>query len=149
MPICIVGDLRDLTAVYMGWLARRRQLDVLELSEDRIGDDWYFGYSDTAPHAGAIWVNGTAYRYAEIQGAYVRLNPHPRPPEGVALEPQEEATLLVERRHGIQHFLNTAPFRVATRLCVPGPGSRVHAAVPDLWPQSGARPGRRLLTRLR
>ena len=52
MPICIVGDLRDLTAVYMGWLARRRQLDVLELSEDRIGDDWYFGYSDTAPHAG-------------------------------------------------------------------------------------------------
>lgn len=117
MPICIVGDSRDLTAVYIGWLARRRQLDVLELSEDRIGDDWYFGYSDTALHGGMISVNGTAYPYTEIQGAYVRLNPHPRSPEGVTLEPQEEATLLVERRHGIQHFLNTAPFPVANRLC--------------------------------
>ena len=117
MTICIVGDPRDLTSAYLGWLARRRGLDVVELHEDRLGNAWHFEFSDRQPSEGVLYVGSAVYPLSTIHGAYVRFNPHPSLPADIELEPQEEAVLLIERRQGIQHLLNAAPFPVANRPC--------------------------------
>ncbi len=115
MSICIVGDPHDLTAVYVGWLARRRGIEVVELFEDKLGSEWYFEFDDEHPSEGTLYATHSIHPFSAVSGAFVRLNPHPHLPEGVVLAPDEEATFLVERRHSLQHFLNSAPFAVANR----------------------------------
>lgn len=115
MRICIVGDSQDLSSTYLSWLAQQRDFEVLILNEDTLGIDWSFAYSDTDPKVGYIEKSGRCYPLTSFIGAFVRLNPEPKLPSNLSLPPEEAGTLIIERRHAIQHFLNSVPFTVANR----------------------------------
>lgn len=115
MLICIVGDSQDLSSTYVSWLAQQRDFEVLILNEDALGIDWSFAYSDTDTKVGYIEKSGKCYPLTSCIGAFVRLNPEPGLPSNLSLPPEEAGTLIIERRHAIQHFLNSVPFTVANR----------------------------------
>jgi ribosomal protein S6-L-glutamate ligase RimK-like protein len=119
MRICVIGDPADLTAAYVGWLARRDGCDVLELSERELGVTWWFALDDApaggARTAGHLEVAGTRLPVDEIDGAFVRLNPAPGLPDGVALGPEEEQIFIAERRAGLEYLLEALPFPVVNR----------------------------------
>jgi len=115
MRICIVGDPQDLSSAYIAWLAQRRGLDVLFLDESELGVDWIFSYTDTNTNMGYIEKSGERYLFSSFSGAFVRLNPEPNLPSGLTLLPEEISVLIVERRHALQHFLNSLPTTVANR----------------------------------
>lgn len=115
MRICIVGDSQDLSSTYISWLAQRRGLEVVELNEGALGADWTFAYADTDTNIGYIEKSGERYPLPSFSGAFVRLNPEPSLPSHLTLPPEETSVLVVERRHAMQHFLNSLPFTVANR----------------------------------
>ncbi len=117
MNICIVGDTQDLCTVYVAWLARRRGLKVIELSEETLGVEWTFAFYDERTGEGHIQKDGKSYRISTFCGAYVRLNPQPSVPSELNLPAEERGALIVERRGGIQYFLNSMPFTIANRPC--------------------------------
>jgi glutathione synthase/RimK-type ligase-like ATP-grasp enzyme len=115
MPICAVGDPDDLTTVYVVWLARRRGLMVLELSEAALGADWAFAFEDERPDAGRLQTARGAYPFAELDGVFVRLHPQPALPPGPALSPEEADLFVAERRAGLQYLLDRLPCAVVNR----------------------------------
>ena len=115
MRIWILGDLRDLSSTYISWLAQRRDFEVVELNEDVLRVDWTFTYTDTDTNIGYFEKSGERYPFPSFSGAFVRLNPEPSLPSHLTLPPEEAGVLVVERRHAIQHLLNSLPFTIANR----------------------------------
>jgi len=113
MRICIVGDSQDLTSVYIGWLAKRRGIQVIELSEETLGTDWAFEVCEAERRQGRLRIGGEVYRLDELHGAFVRFRPEPALPTDLDLGPAERAAFIAERRAGIQYFLNCLPCVVA------------------------------------
>lgn len=113
--VCIVGDQQDLTATYLSWLAERRGIEVLPLSEDKLGIDWAFGFFETDTNRGTVSVARKKYNFADLDGAFVRFNPRPSIPPGLNFSAEEEGIFISERRSGITHFLNCLPCIVANR----------------------------------
>ena len=113
--ICVVGDTEDLTSVYVGWTARRRGLQVLELKENLLGDSWTFSFDDHQPRAGLLKVGSKSFSFTELIGAYVRLDPEPALPPGVELNPLQQQTFVSERRYAIHQLLEHLPCGVANR----------------------------------
>lgn len=113
MHICIVGDPRDLSFAYVEWLAKRRGIQTLALSEDTLGTEWSYVFDDLAPQTGTLDVAGVRYLFSDLSGAYVRLNPRPILPPGLNLPAEEQSLFIMERRVALQHFLNSLPGTVA------------------------------------
>jgi hypothetical protein len=111
--IGVVGDLADLSARYLGWLAERRGMEVLLLSEERLGIAWWFRLLPGGD--GSITMGDREIPFADIEGCAVRLNPTPSVDDALAIEPDAEPLYALERRHGIHWLLNAAPFRVVNR----------------------------------
>lgn len=116
MRICIVGDPEDLCAVYLGWLAERRGGEVLWLPEHEYGLSWTFHMGED-PAEGRIEAAGQLYRFDCLDGALVRFNPRPCVPPDLGLSPDDEAIYTLERRYGLQWFLDRVPFQVVNRPC--------------------------------
>jgi hypothetical protein len=112
MRICVVGDVEDLSAAYVAWLAEQRGADVLTLAEDRLGLDWSFRISGSE---GAIDVGGDTYDLRDVDGAFVRLNPRPAVDEALGVPDGVEHVYAIERRHGLHWLLDEAPFSVVNR----------------------------------
>ncbi|MCL4834083.1 MAG: ATP-grasp domain-containing protein [Caldilineaceae bacterium] len=115
MRICIAGDPQDLSSVYISWLAQRQGFEVVDLSESTLGTDWAFAYSDSDLSAGYIEKSDRRYPLTSFLGVFVRLHPQPGLPDGIVLSPAEASAFVVERRHAIQHLLNSFPCVVANR----------------------------------
>jgi hypothetical protein len=109
----MVGDREDLSATYVGWLARRRGGEVLDLPEDRFGVDW--GFSVTEDGRDVIDLDGRTLELAELDGAFVRLNPRPPLPPELALSEELASVYAIERRYALHWLLDHAPFRVVNR----------------------------------
>jgi hypothetical protein len=114
MRICIIGDTQDLSAVYIGWLARRREIEVLELPEDTLGVDWMFALELPAVD-GWLEVCGARMSFSDFSGAFVRLNPDPGLPSTVSLGYLERGALIAERRSALHCLLGSLPCLVANR----------------------------------
>jgi glutathione synthase/RimK-type ligase-like ATP-grasp enzyme len=115
MTICLVGDSQELTCVYVGWLAQRRGIKTLELWEDMLGVDWHTRFSDSDSQAGHVTVGATKYRFDDLTGAFVRMNPHPALPDALDLQLTHQYAFISERRAGIQQFVENLRFTVANR----------------------------------
>jgi glutathione synthase/RimK-type ligase-like ATP-grasp enzyme len=115
ITICIVGDLQDLSAAYISWLAARAGVEVLPLSEDKLGIEWTFGFFETDARQGTVSVGGKKYSFSDLDGAFVRFNPRPSIPPSLDLSVEEEGVFISERRTGIAHFLSCLPCIVANR----------------------------------
>lgn len=113
--ICIVGDLGDLSARYVGWLAERRGVPVQLLAEDMLGVSWWFRLAPDG--GGALVIGDREIDLRQVDGALVRLHPEPAVSEVLAITPEAEPLYALERRHGLHWFLNEAPFRVVNRPC--------------------------------
>jgi glutathione synthase/RimK-type ligase-like ATP-grasp enzyme len=113
MRICIVGDSKDLSSTYISWLAQQRGFEVIELNEGDLGVEWSFAYADLDTSTGYIEKSGEHYPLTSFSGAFVRFNPEPGLPNNIYLPSEEAGVLVVERRHAMQHFLNSLPFPVA------------------------------------
>jgi glutathione synthase/RimK-type ligase-like ATP-grasp enzyme len=113
--ICIIGDPQDLSAVYVGWLARQRGLEVLELGEASLGFDWAFVYEDTRPNLGYVSVESQDYSLAELGGAFIRLHPQPALPTELEASAAERALLVAERRAALESLIEQLPGAVANR----------------------------------
>jgi glutathione synthase/RimK-type ligase-like ATP-grasp enzyme len=113
--ICIVGDLQDLSAAYISWLASHAGIQVLQLSEDKLGIEWTFGFFETDTHRGTVSIGGKKYSFSDLDGAFIRFNPRPSIPPSLDLSVEEEGVFISERRTGISHFLNCLPCIVANR----------------------------------
>jgi len=59
--ICIVGDIEDLTCVYIAWLAERRGVKVLKLSENVFGVGWGFDFDDLQMSQGKMWIGKKSF----------------------------------------------------------------------------------------
>lgn len=112
MRLCVVGDVEDLSATYIAWLAQRRGAEVVTLAEDRLGLDWSFRVKGAD---GAIEVGDATYDLDEIDGAFVRLNPRPAVDEALGVPEDVADVYAIERRHGLQWLLDEAPFPVVNR----------------------------------
>jgi len=115
MSICIVGDLDDLTCVYLAWCAERREIPILRLSENRFGVDWRFEFEHGRVERGKLFFNQRSIPFNDIRGTYVRFNPHPTVPEEIALDPVVVDMFLMERRCAIHQLLDHHPGVVANR----------------------------------
>jgi glutathione synthase/RimK-type ligase-like ATP-grasp enzyme len=115
MPILVVGDLQELSVVYITWLARRRGIPVIELAEEALGIDWVFKFDDQRRGESCVEVGDTRYSLGEFNGTFVRLNPHPALPTGIQLDSLKDQLFITERRAGLHHFLESLPCLVANR----------------------------------
>ena len=116
MPICIFAEPEDLVPNFVGFRARERGLEVLWLSESKLGENWSFRFDDRYPSRGYLIHKDTRYRFGELSGAYVNLNPQPPLPFGIELESRDMDTFLGARRYSIRHLIATLPVPVANRL---------------------------------
>lgn len=101
-----VGDPHDLTAVYVGWLAERRGLEVLELPEDRYGAEWWINV-DEAADAAQLVVRGEPVATARVRGAFVRFHPEPTLPQGWELGDAARELFVQERRAAISEGIES------------------------------------------
>jgi glutathione synthase/RimK-type ligase-like ATP-grasp enzyme len=115
MHICIIGDIQDLTATYIKWLAQQREMEILELPEGTLGLDWTYHFDDTAPEKGHFQTLTNEYSFGAIGGAFVRLHHEPSVPSNLDLPAQERALFIRERRGALLHLLNALPCVVANR----------------------------------
>ena len=115
MRIAIVGDLNDLSAAYVAWLAERRGFEVLRLAEDLLGDLWDFRL-DVEERRGELRYGATWLPLESLDGAFVRLNPKPSlPPQLEGLDPDAARVVLLERRYGLHLLLEALPGMVVNR----------------------------------
>lgn len=115
MIICAVGDLSDLTFVYLAWTARRMGLEVLELDEGAVGREWAFEFDSDAPEAGILRAGTREIPFSQLAGAYVRLCPQPALPGEMQFEPATGFCFKAERRFGLHVLLEALPCPVANR----------------------------------
>ena len=118
MRILLVGDLDDLSAAYVGWLADQRGVEVVPLAESQLGDTWSFSFDDLGDEArgGELRFGERRLPFATIHGAFVRLNPKPTLPNVLeGLEETAAGVFLLERRYGLQLFLEALPCPVINR----------------------------------
>ncbi len=115
MTICVVGDTQDLSAVYVGWAARRAGHRVLELDEALLGAEWTFTCGDGMRPAGSIDADGASASFGELDGAFARFAPEPGPPPGLDLSPAELEQFRAERREAMHQLLHAIPCPVANR----------------------------------
>jgi len=116
VPICIVGDLFDLTNQYFAKVALQNGHEVLELDEGNMGVIWSFEYSDAQPSQGRLIIGENEYSFMDLRGVFVRLNPAPKLPSVLGhLRQEEQGVLVVERRHSLLHLLNHIPCTVVNR----------------------------------
>lgn len=114
MRIAIVGDLEDLSSAYFAWVARERGAEVIELSEDTLGDAWSYRLRsiEARPDAGGghLTIEGEAIPLESLDGAFVRLNPHPDLPATLRDLPELlTAPYTMERRYGLHRLLESIP----------------------------------------
>jgi len=117
MRICIIGDPQDLSAVYLSILAKRRDIEVVELHENTLGIDWFFRLNDLHVTEGHIEIGDESYQLSEFCGAFVRFNPEPTLPIGFDLPSKDKSVFIAERRTALEFFINYLPFMVANRPC--------------------------------
>ena len=112
MRICVVGDLDDLSATYVAWLAEQRGIEVLRLREESFGLEWSYRLTSAG---GAIDLDDDSVALCEIAGAFVRLNPEPPVSNALGVPPEATHVYALERRHAIHWLLDHAPFPVVNR----------------------------------
>jgi RimK-like ATP-grasp domain len=115
MRICTVGDPEDLASVYVGWLAERAGHEVLTLREATFGVDWSFAFDESRPTEGSIELPQRSLEFADLAGAFIRLNSRPPLPNGLELAPAQHHAFLAERRGGLHQLLQALPCVVANR----------------------------------
>jgi glutathione synthase/RimK-type ligase-like ATP-grasp enzyme len=115
MKICVIGDLSDLTMVYVAWTARQMGLDVVELEEGTIGCAWRAQFASDTPSNGLLHLQEREIEFTKLAGAYVRMSPEPALPDGLRLNPGQEFCFKSERRAGLHFLLETLPCPVANR----------------------------------
>jgi hypothetical protein len=115
MRICIIGDQSDLASVYLGWQARQKAVEVVELPEATLGEDWTFGFDDFEPGSGWVEQAGKRHPLSAFDGAFIRFNPTPLIPKGLKLTAAQEFSLISERRCGLQYLTDNLPCPVANR----------------------------------
>lgn len=113
MLIALVGDTRDLTLQYVGWRARRRGCDVLELDESALGESWHFDLA--ARGHGDVTVRGRSHPLDALAGVAARMHPWPRLRGSRRLSLAASAFARSERRSGIYALLSGVPGVVANR----------------------------------
>src|SRR5262245_32451339 len=113
MNICLLGDLEDLAATYVGWIARRSGCTVLELPEGALGAAWDYELDDGGH--GTLRVGSTELRWEAVSGVFVRMNPEPPLPPGLNLDEQYRLAFLHERREGLHQLLERLPCAVVNR----------------------------------
>jgi glutathione synthase/RimK-type ligase-like ATP-grasp enzyme len=113
--ICVVGDLNDLTNVYVGWAARQAGLEVLELDEAHFGVTWGVAYDDERVVDGVLGVAGRELSLNDVVGVYARFTPQPDIPASLKLDATTQEALAAERRSAIEHLLNCLPCPVINR----------------------------------
>ncbi len=113
MPVCVLGDLEDLAATYVAWLARERGHEVLELAEGGLGASW--DYSVQERSAGTVRAGSASVPWSAITGVFVRLNPAPPLPPGVILDDRLRDGFVRERREGVHQLLEALDCPVINR----------------------------------
>ena len=114
MLIGVLGDLEDLAAVYVGWLAQQRGLEVWKLAEGTLGVDWEY-QSDPELNRGGLRREEREVAAQELSGVFVRLNPDPPLPAGLSLELEHRIGFVQERREGIYQWLETLACPIINR----------------------------------
>jgi glutathione synthase/RimK-type ligase-like ATP-grasp enzyme len=117
MRLLLVGDPRDLSLTYVGWLAQRRGFEVATLAEDRLGvDGWFRVDGRRTPPRADFQLGGDQLLAADdLAGAFVRLHPEPAVPPELELDEAAAPILIQERRAGLQHLLRALPCPVVNR----------------------------------
>jgi hypothetical protein len=113
MHICVLGDLEDLASVYVGWLGRQGGCTVLELAEGTLGTAWDYDLDEGC--VGTLRVGDTSVPWEAIAGVFVRLNPEPPLPPGVALAEPHKTMFTRERREGLHQLLDLLDCCVVNR----------------------------------
>jgi len=113
MHICLLGDLEDLAATYVGWIARQSGCTVLELAEGALGIAWDYELDDSGH--GTLRVGNTRLRWETVAGVFVRMNPEPPLPPGLTLDAEYRFGFLHERREGLHQLLEHLPCAVVNR----------------------------------
>jgi len=108
-PILLLGNIEDLSLVYVGWLAHRTGVPTIQLSEETLGVEWAFRFDDAYRRVGSIEAYGRTFKFVEILGVFVRFHPHPRLPSGIHLSQSKEQWFLTERRAALHHLLESIP----------------------------------------
>jgi len=116
LTICVFGETDDLMPTYVWWLARRRGLQPVWLSESNLGVAWSFALDDKDPASGYVQAGGQRHAFTQLRGAYVNMSPQPALPHGLELSPVEAEAFLGGRRHSVRHLIDSLPCRVANRL---------------------------------
>jgi glutathione synthase/RimK-type ligase-like ATP-grasp enzyme len=116
LPICIFAEADDLMPTYVSWLARRRELRTVWLSESTLGVDWSFAFDDRQAAVGNVEVGGERLAFEDLRGAYVNMNPQPALPHDLELPPVEAEAFLSARRNSVRHLIDSLPCLVANRL---------------------------------
>jgi hypothetical protein len=115
MIICVIGDLEDLTLVYVAWVARQMGYEVLELDESALGSRWEMDFESDAPSAGSLRMGYREVPFSDLAGAYVHLCPDPQLPPGLRLDRPGKICFKAERRFGLYALLEALPCPVANR----------------------------------
>jgi glutathione synthase/RimK-type ligase-like ATP-grasp enzyme len=115
MIICVMGDLQDLTLVYVAWVARQMGFEVLELDESALGSGWESDFESDAPSAGVLRIGQREVPFSEIAGVYVHVCPDPELPTGLRLDQPRQICFKAERRFGLYVLLEALPSPVANR----------------------------------
>jgi len=112
----IVGDGRDLCSVYLKEVACLAGHDVMQLEEGELGETWALDLEVNNGTSGGIEVRGRRLNLSSVDAAFVRLSPDPGlPTQLCGLDDRAQEFLVLERRTGLQWFLDTAPFVVMNR----------------------------------
>ncbi len=111
MPICVIGDTADLSAVYLAWAARRAGREVLELDEARMGAAWWFALHDASPRDGWLEMRDRRVRLADLDGAFVRFSPDAS--AGFGLSGRDAEIFRGERRAAINRLVDALDCPVA------------------------------------
>jgi hypothetical protein len=125
MTIALLGDPDDLAIAYVSWLADRRGLEWLLLPEATLGVDWSFAL-DGETGRDELRYGTRSLALSALSGIFVRLNPDPPLPPGLALEGLAHTVFTHERREGLHLLLQSVPCPVVNRPS----GGRANASKP-------------------
>jgi len=115
MKLLLVGDDRDLSAAYVGWLARARGAETVVLAEDRFGLDWWFETDELSRPHELVFAEEASIAVEEIGGVFVRLNPNPAVPSHLDHLTDVIPIFVAERRYGLHYLLDHIDVPVVNR----------------------------------